>query len=651
MAALLALAALPATGSRADLLYDLDFGTPPHTVGLPPLIGNGPAPRETVTDIPFGDPRVAPNFFGLIDQPLRFDTADGNGDQIELAVEDLSTCGTYALSCQVLIGNIQGNQELSFHFDTPEVRNVYFNASGDIVAFVPGQVIGVIGSYALQTVIELDVAIDLPADLWTITVDGVELWSGPFDATALTAVRVSTQVTPPIQTVRAAIDNLTLDGGDCLAAGECDRISFSDSAVGVQVEAGDGLVSSSIPISVSDFFFDVGACTGDAASGFAEVVDSENACQLAPELNVNNVTVTFDFGQPVTDVLIPFGEYGGTVSLLVNDDCEVVENFADLSGTLLGGVLVTVFDFGDPGQSCGVIRLGGEVTSLAVGGQELFLDGITYCPTCTDLVRSAFEDQTLGATFDVGDTMTSGAATHTFTDFYFPGATCSDPFAGGVATIGNGLFACTDGREIQLNNINDQIDFGGPVDRLLLAFGEYGGNVNLEINGDCRNADDFSDLSNQFIGGVYVGVEEFGDPGQSCGAIYAVGTIDDFRIGGQELWIDNVRACQPLVGVEASGASAPSGRDPFLAQNRPNPLRSGTVIGFTLPEGGNVSLTVYDVGGRIVRTLATGSLGAGFHEMWWDGTNDRGQRVAPGFYGYRLEAGGITSARRLVVLP
>jgi hypothetical protein len=650
---ILSLGAWPLTTAGADRLYDLDFSTPPHTVGLPPVIGNAPAPRETVTDIPFGDPRVAATFGPLNDQPLRFDTADGNGDQIELDVEDLATCGVYTFNADVLVAVIQPNQELSIHFDTPEVRNVYFDDSGDIMAFVPGQIIGIIGGYTLGTVHHLEVVIDLPGDTWTISVDGVQLHTGPFDAPELTGIRVSTNVSsPPVPLIRAAIDDVTLDGTDCLAAGECDRISFSDLAVGAQYEPGDVFVSSGIPIAVSDHWVDVGPCSGNTSSGFTEVVATELACQATPELNVNNVTLTFDFGQPVTDVLIPFGEYGGTVSLSVNDACAVVENFADLSGTGMDGVLVTVFDFGDPGQSCGVIRLGGEVTTLAIGGQELFIDGITYCPLCPDITRSAFEDQALGTDFFVGDALTSGAATHTFSDFYFPAATCSTAFAGGVATVGNNELACSDGLELQLNNINDTIDFGGTVDRLLLAFGEFGGNVNLEINGDCRNASDFSELSNQLIGGVYVGVEEFGDPGQSCGALYAIGPIDEFKIGGQELWIDNVRACRPVVGVDTGGTSAADeAARVLLEQNRPNPLRSGTSIRFSLEAASHARLTVYDVAGRVVRTLAAGTLGAGTHEVWWDGSNDAGRRVSPGFYAYRLETDRAATTRRLVVLP
>ena len=64
-----------AAPAEAVLLYDVDFGTPPHTVGQPPVTGTGPAPRETPTGSLGGDPTVLAAFEDMIDQPCCF----GNG--------------------------------------------------------------------------------------------------------------------------------------------------------------------------------------------------------------------------------------------------------------------------------------------------------------------------------------------------------------------------------------------------------------------------------------------------------------------------------------------------------------------------------------------------------------------------------------------
>ena len=87
-----------------------------------------------------------------------------------------------------------------------------------------------------------------------------------------------------------------------------------------------------------------------------------------------------------------------------------------------------------------------------------------------------------------------------------------------------------------------------------------------------------------------------------------------------------------------------------LRQNAPNPFESGTAIGFALPRNARVQLEVIDVGGRIVRTLASAPLTAGEHTYAWDATNDQGQRVAAGAYFYRLRVDGENMSRRMVLL-
>ncbi|MBE0566707.1 MAG: hypothetical protein IH621_12145 [Krumholzibacteria bacterium] len=88
-----------------------------------------------------------------------------------------------------------------------------------------------------------------------------------------------------------------------------------------------------------------------------------------------------------------------------------------------------------------------------------------------------------------------------------------------------------------------------------------------------------------------------------------------------------------------------------LAQNVPNPFNPRTVIGFSLDRPGPVRLRVYDVAGRLVRTLHDGGLlAAGSHQVVWDGSHDTGQPAAAGVYYYRLEAGGRTASLRLTLL-
>ncbi|MBI5727188.1 MAG: hypothetical protein HY965_05015, partial [Ignavibacteriales bacterium] len=69
-----------------------------------------------------------------------------------------------------------------------------------------------------------------------------------------------------------------------------------------------------------------------------------------------------------------------------------------------------------------------------------------------------------------------------------------------------------------------------------------------------------------------------------------------------------------------------------LYQNYPNPFNPSTRISFSTPETGRVSLHIYDILGRHIRTLVTENLNPGFHEVKWDGTNAGGNTVACGVY-------------------
>jgi pectate lyase len=82
-----------------------------------------------------------------------------------------------------------------------------------------------------------------------------------------------------------------------------------------------------------------------------------------------------------------------------------------------------------------------------------------------------------------------------------------------------------------------------------------------------------------------------------------------------------------------------------LYQNYPNPFNPSTVITYELPGDGPVTLTVYDVLGRVVRLLVNERQDAGVHEMIFDGSS-----LAAGVYYYRLQAGLHSGTRALLLL-
>lgn len=83
----------------------------------------------------------------------------------------------------------------------------------------------------------------------------------------------------------------------------------------------------------------------------------------------------------------------------------------------------------------------------------------------------------------------------------------------------------------------------------------------------------------------------------------------------------------------------------------PNPFNPATRLSFTLARADQATLRVYDLAGRLVRTLlADAPLDAGRHDVTWDGTDDRGRTVAAGVYLYRLQAGDFSATKAMALV-
>ncbi|NUM78655.1 T9SS type A sorting domain-containing protein, partial [candidate division KSB1 bacterium] len=87
-----------------------------------------------------------------------------------------------------------------------------------------------------------------------------------------------------------------------------------------------------------------------------------------------------------------------------------------------------------------------------------------------------------------------------------------------------------------------------------------------------------------------------------------------------------------------------------LEQNYPNPFNPSTTISFQLPENSDVTLSIYNTNGQLVKKLVAGTMNAGQHTLVWDATNERGERVASGVYLYVLKAGEFVAQRKLVLM-
>jgi len=82
----------------------------------------------------------------------------------------------------------------------------------------------------------------------------------------------------------------------------------------------------------------------------------------------------------------------------------------------------------------------------------------------------------------------------------------------------------------------------------------------------------------------------------------------------------------------------------------PNPFNPMTVVRFSVPSRQHVTLGMYDIRGRLVRTVIDGELASGLHSIPWDGRDDQGRGVASGTYFARLLGGGQVSVKSLMLV-
>ena len=307
---------------------------------------------------------------------------------------------------------------------------------------------------------------------------------------------------------------------------------YEDLPLGTIYAVGDSTSSEGLPIEFTPFQWWSGTWT---VAGQAEIVRDGWACTPNQELGLNNITAAFNYGASGTVpsyVRFNFGEHGGNINVSINGDFHNVPNFLDLHGLNIGGADFYVLS-GGSGHDCGVVEIHGLVQKMELGGQELWIDNYT---TENDPCRYGYEDLTLGDVYLTGDMfMTSGILCQARPFQYSTGAWTN----GAVRVVNTGL-ACATGNELWCNREMVRHDFAasiGSMTDVSIQFGEYGGNINVSINGDFRNVDNFMDLDGMVVGGVLVTIP-YGGLGNDCGKMTLDGTVHSLALGGHELWID-----------------------------------------------------------------------------------------------------------------
>jgi hypothetical protein len=127
------------------------------------------------------------------------------------------------------------------------------------------------------------------------------------------------------------------------------------------------------------------------------------------------------------------------------------------------------------------------------------------------------------------------------------------------------------------------------------------------------------------------------EPDQFPDQKYLAGRIDDVKLYNHPVPLDSIGT--------PSEKTAQLPTDYALAENYPNPFRRSTTIEYDLPTTSTVTISVYDVLGRKVKTLVSGEKPAGSYEVRFEAAD-----LASGVYFYRLETGATERVKRMVVV-
>jgi len=128
--------------------------------------------------------------------------------------------------------------------------------------------------------------------------------------------------------------------------------------------------------------------------------------------------------------------------------------------------------------------------------------------------------------------------------------------------------------------------------------------------------------------------------------------------GESDIWYVVVTE-NPVISIGTvvfEDAAEPALPDEFsLDQNYPNPFNPATTIKFRIPvkpgsESIRTVLKIYDILGRLVRTVVDEELAPGFYAKQWDGFNDDGVRTSSGLYFYRIRAGDFVETKKMTLL-
>ena len=317
-------------------------------------------------------------------------------------------------------------------------------------------------------------------------------------------------------------------------------------------------------------------------------------------------TVTFE-GQPWADTTVTLAAGSNLIGLPLND--ARVTNISDIAGLFGTGVVTNV-----------IVSSGGEFQLVAAAGDPA--DGPVAGDAAYLVMASTAGSATL--TGDGWSNGTASAAPIALLGYTVDNQTPALNVHGSVVDEITGL--AKEGFRVKVKNLSTKLALS-------------------HITEEAADGYDmtFVDLADSYaarVGDVLEITADSPDPLIGVQPVRHIVTVDDVKNSTIQL--------EELIAYEIPAETE-------LLRNYPNPFNPETWIPYRLAEDANVSLTIYDTSGALVRSIDIGHQTAAVYEtrakaLYWDGRNQFGEQVASGIYFYSLSAGDFSATRRMVIL-
>ncbi len=347
----------------------------------------------------------------------------------------------------------------------------------------------------------------------------------------------------------------------------------------------------------------------DAASqksNYSETVIMGSGQVLGVPSPYASIQSAIDAASAIDTVLVASGTY--TENITLKDGVIVTSSGGPAATTIRSssGNIVTATGLSDLSRLSGftIDGLGTATAGLECWGSYLLVE---------DCV---FQNAGTGASFKYGGAPTLSGCTVTGNSNGVAVADLSAPFLTGNQIVMNGF-----------SGINVSGDPGPEVGRTLADANDIFDNSVFQVFSTSPVS---IDADYNYWGDVCVGDSLF------------YGLVD-YVPWTDELHIETYTECP-------TGIDGETGK-PFASYNYPNPFNPTTRIRYTVPSPGSpVRITVYDLSGRLVRTLVDDEMPGGTHMAVWHGRDDTGERMSSGVYFYRIEIGNYRVDRKMVML-